>query len=295
MLRVMEVGGIVAEWAAIERLHGEAGVPVREDERDRLARWLEQNPELFHLYETEGRLAGYTSLIPICRESYHRRVAGAAGPDPEMATDEILTAVEYATARWDGVWIWVERLVAATAAVQQKLVAQVYHTLGRVYLKGLLVTPSDAPGEAGCRWLGLVERPAGAGDLAAGRKLWYADERVVAPTPDQPFGPATPARCLFLLVEQRFGPRPDGLALTPAERRVARLFYGEDREAEEIAGRLGMQPGTVKTHLQRIRGKAERVMGSRLSRRIGAYLAEHPGEMVERSADGRPPGCPPLK
>jgi DNA-binding CsgD family transcriptional regulator len=284
MLRVMEMGGIEAEWHATERLHEEVGVPVLEDERDRLARWLEQNPELFHLYETEGRLAGYTSLIPICRESYHRRVAGAADRDVEIATDEILTAMEYTTAQWDGVWIWVERFVAATVAVQQKLGAHLYHTFARMHLKGLLVTPSDVPGEGGCRWLGLVERPARAGDIATRRKLWYADEQVVAPTPDQPFGPATPARCLFLIVEQRFGPRPDGLALTPAERRVARLFYGEDREADEIAGRLGMQPGTVKTHLQRIRGKAERVMGSRLSRRIGAYLAEHPGEMVERSA-----------
>ena len=75
---------------------------------------------------------------------------------------------------------------------------------------------------------------------------------------------------------------------------MARLFYGEDREAEEIGRLLGMRAGTVKTHLQRIRGKAEPVVGSRLSRRIAGYLAEYPGEMVERPAEPRG-GAPPLE
>jgi DNA-binding CsgD family transcriptional regulator len=290
MVRLLLTSEIDGEWATIEQLHAEAGVPLAADERERVAAWLGRNPGVFHLCETCGRLAGCVSLISIGRECFERRVAGGVGAPAAPTSAEILSGEEQAAAEWEGVWIWMERLVCATVAAQRELVVHVWRALGQMHLKGLLATAPDMEARAACRWLGLKEVCSGPAGSACGM-VWYADAARVGPAADQPLGPPTPARCLFLLVEQRFGPRPEGLALTPAERRVARLFYGEDREAEEIAGRLGMQPGTVKTHLQRIRGKAERVVGSRLSRRIAAYLAEHPGEMVEVP----PASSPPLK
>jgi DNA-binding CsgD family transcriptional regulator len=286
MLRLMAANRLDHEWEGIAELHAQIGAPLPAGERERIAAWLDRNSGLFHLYEEGGQLAGYASLIPIDRRRFDRRVAGAAGLP--AAPEEILTAQEHAAARWDGVWIWMERFVAVTPDARRRLVEHVWHALGRIHLKGLLVTPQDAEGEAIARWLGLVEVRPSPTDAPTRGTVWYADAGSVAPTPEQPLGPATPARCLFLLVEERFGPSSRRLELTPTERRVARLFYGEDCEADQIARVLGVQPGTVKTHLQRIRRKAEPIVGSRLSRRIAAYLAEHPGEMAET-------GAPPLK
>lgn len=86
---------------------------------------------------------------------------------------------------------------------------------------------------------------------------------------------------MFVTVRERFGRPAGGLHLSPTERQVARLFYLEDKTVDQIAALLHIKRDTVHTYLQRIRDKAETVVGSRIARRIGAYLLQHPGEASE--------------
>lgn len=278
MLRPINQRSVKQDLARMQRLNAEMGVPRLGGHFRRILAdgWVTRNPEIYHLYETEGRLQGYAGLIPITPVSYQSFLAGERYPFFDIRPENILTADEYQRARLEGAYIWIESYIAAGAAVRRELGEYVYARLSRMHLKGLLVASSSPASEEHCRWLGLQERRECGPSMTGIRKLWHANESVITPSPEEPFGPPTPARCLFLLVQERFGKHTRDLELSPTERRVARLFYLETRKAEEIARVLKIQPGTVKTHLQRIRAKAEPAVGSRLARRIAAYLEQHP-------------------
>lgn len=274
MLRPIDVARLGEEFRRMQRLNETAGVPRIAGHFQRVLKegWVNRNPEIFHLYEEDERLRGYAGLIPVYPDSYRRFIDGERFPWPDARPTDFLTAEEYARARKEGVWVWIESFMAVDAAVRTALAEWVYTYLSEMHVKGLLVSSSDAQGEADCRWLGMVHRRDGAPCPTGTRKLWYAEEAVVASDDGHDFGPPVPVRLLFLTVRQRFSQQPQTLGLVSKERRVARLFYLEDKKAVEVGRLLGMQPGTVKTHQQRIRAKAQPVVGSRLARRIATCL-----------------------
>lgn len=286
MLRPIDRQYLKQDLARIHRLNTEVGGPSLGEYFSRILAdgWVDRNPEIYHLYETEGRLQGHVGLIPIAPASYRSYIAGERYPFFDIRPTDILTADEYRRARLEGAYLWIESYIAAGAAARRELGEHVYATLSRMHLKGLLATSSSPASEEHCRWLGLKKLRECGPSLTGVRKLWHADESVITASPDQPLGPATPVRCLFLMVHSRFGSAAPELVLSPTERRVARLFYLDTCKAEEIARLLKIQPGTVKTHLQRIRDKAEPVVGCRVARRLAAYLEQHPAVLAEPEA-----------
>jgi hypothetical protein len=70
--------------------------------------------------------------------------------------------------------------MAADAAIRTALAEWVYSYLSEMNLRGLLVSSSGRQGEADCRWLGMVHLRDYALCPTGARKLWYAEEGVVA-------------------------------------------------------------------------------------------------------------------
>lgn len=217
MLRPIDATRLREELRRMQRLNEKAGVPRVAGHFQRVLKegWVSRNPEIFHLYEEEGRLRGYAGLIPIYPESYRRFIDGERFPWADARPTDFLTPDEYARARAEGVWIWIESFMAADAGIRTALAEWVYNYLSEIHVKGLLVSSSDPQGEADCRWLGMVHLRDFALCPTGIRKLWYAEAGMAAGDDDHDFGPPVPVRLLFLTVRQRFGTRPHTLGLSP--------------------------------------------------------------------------------
>ena len=104
-----------------------------------------------HLYEFRWSIRGYASLISIGQECFERWVAGGAGMPATPTAAEILIGGEHAVAGWDGVWIWIERFVRDSIA-HRELAVHLWRTLGRMHLKGVLVTADAEAGRPAGGW-----------------------------------------------------------------------------------------------------------------------------------------------
>lgn len=137
----------------MQRLDEESGVPLLGDHFQRILEdgWVARNPEIYHLYEADGRLRGYAGLIPIHPETYRSFIEGERFPFRDTRADDILTVAEYDRARREGVWIWIESFTAADAAARPELGEYVYAYLTEMNLKGLVVATSSPVGENDCR------------------------------------------------------------------------------------------------------------------------------------------------
>lgn len=241
--------------------------------------WLVRNSEIYHLFERDGELRGYFGLVPLTAASYSEFLAGERYPFGGLCAGDIVPLRDYAGARERGLHALVESYSYLDGDAARALSERLFGYLAVTNLRGLLATSSRPEDEEVCRWWGLEERYERGACATGTRKLWYADPDLLERGPGV-LGQPVPLRSLFLNVRHRFAPR-DVLALSPAQRRVARLFYLEEKSEREIARLLDIKPDTVKTHLKRIREKAGPVVGSSLSRRITAWLHAHPGELLD--------------
>lgn len=278
MLRPIDPSCAASELRRVERLIQPSGEPLALLHLRRVVAegWLTHNPELFWLYETDGRLRGFLGLLPLRPESYRALLISGGHPLREVAKGDVLPAGAAQRARLEGMYVWLQGFRYATPALATVLASALFARLAETNLKGLLAAPSGMLAEADCRWLGLVERT-----TRPGRRIWYADEATICDPSEHPLGRPVPLTAIFLHVRDRFDHDSRRLRLSPTQRRIARLFYLEELTESQVASRLDMPLDTVKTHLHRIRTKAESVVGSRVSRGIAAWLQRHPAELTE--------------
>ena len=266
---------------AMARLDAAAGIPnVRPCLQATLQDgWLRRNPGIFRLLEDAQGLRGYVGVVPLREASYREFVRGTRYPFGEAVAGDVLTAAQEAAARTTGLYVWIESLSYADAEAARALGGFLFGHLSGANLRGILATSSGSRDEENCRWWGLTECYARGTCPTGTRRLWRADEESLAADAGHPLGSAVPVRAAFLEARRRFG-AATALALSPAQRQVARLFYLAELTEREVGRELGMRPSTVRTHLKRIREKAVPVVGSPVSRAITAWLAEHPAELA---------------
>src|SRR5437763_6857 len=110
MIRPIDPTRLRDELRRLQRLDEAGGIPLLEGYFRRILRdgRVPRNPAIYHLLEVDGELRGYTCLVPIYPESYRAFLAGERFPWTDLTAADILTAAEYARARVEGVWIWLE-------------------------------------------------------------------------------------------------------------------------------------------------------------------------------------------
>lgn len=222
-------------------------------------------------------LRGLVVLVPLAPQAYREFRAGRRFPRRDARAEDILSFAEYARRCWQGLYLWLESFRYADGSASLETGRFLLSRLSQVNLRGLLAESPAGVDESSCRWLGLTAGPQG----PDGTRLWFAEEDTTAGGASHPLGRPVPLRTVFLTVRGRFGPGEAVLALTPIQRRIARLFYLEEKTEGEIGTLLGIRPNTVKAHLGRIRTKAEPIVGSRLSRGIASWLRSHPSECLD--------------
>jgi len=258
MIRLIRKQQMVSELRMMYALNEEMGIPALQSYFERIISedWVGRNDEMYHLYEADGQLKGYTGLVPIYKDSYLSFSRGERFAFFDATTSDILTVAEYRRAQQDGVYIWVESLCYVNDTALDELRRFIYAFLSRIYLLGLVVTTSRSEDEEICAWWGLTLQGT-YGECPTGvRKLWYADLDTIEASDAGILGSSAFVRSIFWNVRGEFTAVPIGTKLSETERRIARLYFCQNLKRRDVARVLSMNELTVKSHLQRIRKKA---------------------------------------
>lgn len=254
----------------MKALNERRGTPLLGDYFNRIVHddWVGRNPRIYRLYNIGEMLLGYWGVIPLSNQAFVDFRRGPRCPWRDIKASDIMTVAEFdaVLASHQPVSVWIESFTVADEHSFRIVGHDLLDYLRKLNLQGLVVESSCPQSEDNCRFLGLeclreYDRcPTGI------RKIW-AIPAAALKNPEWPFGP--PAQ---------------SLALSGAQRRVAREFYLKwDKQGppteEQVARNLGLRANTIKGHLKRVRSRADEVLGIRERDRLSLWLHLHPSEV----------------
>lgn len=270
MLRPIDRNSLESELTRMHEVDDACGVPLLEGYLKRIMRdgRVARNDQIYQLYEVQGQIRGYYCVIPLHAGSYWAFIEGPRCTWRDFVASDMLSAADYTKAIHESqpLHLWIESLAASDPHAFQVTGDHFADTLSKFNIAGVIVESSSTQSETLCRFLGcrLVREydpcPTGI------RKIWMSAGR------EAPRG-------------WPYGPPEFELGLTPAERKVAALFYcpfGHSRllTDQDIARSLRIEKTTVKTHLSRIRDKAETAIGTSDRQLLCLWFYLHPGELA---------------
>jgi hypothetical protein len=244
--------------------------------------WLRRYPKLFRLYEEDGKLRGYTGLVPIYRSSYEQFLDGPRNPWEHANPTDFLTPAEEERDRVTGLWYWLAAITCATRPASDAGWQDLHDHLCAGNVQGIVATTSSAESEEAARRVGMrLVRDFGVCPTGP-RRLWCADDTLLALPATEDTRPDL--YYLFQTVRRQFrGTGETTLELPPREREVARLFYVEGEKALAIASRLKIAETTVREYLRRIQDRANERLGYTDRSRLAGFFHQHPEELASAS------------
>lgn len=291
--RELDCSRLDREFSRVAQFLTAFGIPgIGPDWFDRVGRsaWQRKNSRVYRVYEHGKQVVGLLSLAPIHPRCVDDLLAGRRSPWWDLTAADILDPTEHDRARFFGCNLFIEAYMRRDAATDQVMRWDLSRELRRTHLRLLLSHSSTPESFDDCQAIGM--RRVLAGPLlpsGSQRWLWMAGA--------DDFQPADPVRIshhpylwyVFDEVRGRFSAPIQGLDLTVREQQVAYLFFCENQSREAIGELMGIAPGTVETHLKKIRKKAaellrpvtgaesEDVDRTRWIGVLATYFSEHPG------------------
>jgi hypothetical protein len=274
MLRPINLANLPDEFENMRALNERRGTPFLKGYLERILSdgWLDRNSRIYQLYEIDGTLYGYWCVIPMTRGAYEQFVTGPRCPWRDLKRDDILPEPAYLAALVDqqSICVWIESFTHADDHALRIVGQDLLEHLRCIPVSGVLAESSSQNSETNCRFFGLEllrsydKCPTGI------RKVWMVPTMALA-YPEWPFGP--PAR---------------SLQLSKRQREVAYWYFihtpKDGAMTEEHVGKvLGISKNAVNDHLDKIRLKANEVIGTSDRDRLALWFHLHPSELSQLS------------